>query len=178
MYVYVIEYVSVCLCTCVVCIICMHAFVTQDCTHMMCTVPIHPYCNHHHHLCMLPSFSLPPSPYLSPSHAAPPTVGVTSAETLLSVGDPLTLTCTGGDCAGTTSFTFTWLLDASPVDTSLVTVINSTTSQLSVTSVTSTDFGTYTCEMTSVYGTGTAVAFVRERGEFSHHFSHYGWELC
>ena len=93
-------------------------------------------------------------------------MGVTPSEPLLSVGDPLTLTCTGGDCVGTTTFNFSWLLDGSPVDTSLVTAINSTTSQLSVTSVTSDDFGTYTCQVTSVHGAGTAVAYVRERGQF------------
>ena len=80
-------------------------------------------------------------------------------------GDPLTLTCTGGDCAAS-SFTFSWLLDGSPVNTSLVTDIDGTTSQLSVTSVTSADFGTYTCQVTSVHGTGTAVSYVREMGQF------------
>ena len=111
---------------------------------------------------MLPSTS--PSPHPSPSHTAPPSVGVTPSEPLLSVGDPLTLTCTGGDCVGIITINFSWLLDGSPVDTSLVTVINSTTSQLSVTSATSADFGTYTCQVMSVHGTGSAVAYVRERG--------------
>ena len=118
-------------------------------------------------LTFLPSFAFSISaPPLSAFHcAAPPSVGVTPSEPLLSVGDPLTLTCTGGDCVGTTTFNFSWLLDGSPVDTSLVTVINSTTSQLSVTSVASADFGMYTCNVTSVHGTGTAVASVRERGQ-------------
>ena len=56
-----------------------------------------------------------------------------------------------------------------------MTSIDGTTSQLSVTSVTSADFGTYTCNVTNEHGTGTAVAYVRERGEFSHCFSHCGW---
>ena len=81
------------------------------------------------------------------------------------MGDTLTLTCTGGNCNGDTTFTFTWLLDGSQVDTSLVTDIDGTTSQLSVTSVTSTDFGTYTCQVTNVDGTGTAVSTVRETGQ-------------
>ena len=96
---------------------------------------------------------------------APPTVGVTPSEPVLSVGDMLTLTCTGGDCVGTTTFTFSWFLDGSPVEASLVTAIDGTTSQLSVTSVTSADFGTYTCNVTNEHGTGSAVAYVRERGE-------------
>ena len=77
----------------------------------------------------------------------------------------LALTCTGSDCVGTTTFTFSWFLDGSPVEASLVTSIDGTTSQLSVTSVASADFGTYTCNVTNVHGTGTAVAYVRERGE-------------
>ena len=63
------------------------------------------------------------------------------------------------------TFTFSWLLDGSPVEASLVTSIDGTTSQLSVTSVTSADFGTYTCNVTNENGTGSAVAYVRERGE-------------
>ena len=108
---------------------------------------------------------------------APPSASLTPSEPLLSVGDPLTLTCTGGDCVGTTTFTFSWLLDGSPVDTtSLVTDINSTVSQLSVTSMTSADFGTHTCQVTSVHGTGTAVSYVRETGQLSWAF-HLLW-LC
>ena len=84
------------------------------------------------------------------------------------MGDMLTLTCTGGDCVGT--FTFSWFLDGSPVEASLVTAIDGTTSELSVTIVTSADFGTYTCNVTNEYGTGSAVAYVRERGEFPHQF--------
>ena len=101
------------------------------------------------------------------SHAAPPSVGVTPSEPVLSVGDPLRLTCTGSDCVGT--FNFSWFIGGSPVNASLVTVnnVNSTTSQLSVTSVTSADFGTYTCQVTNVQGTGTAVASVRDAGECS-----------
>ena len=52
-----------------------------------------------------------------------------------------------------------------------MTSIDGTTSQLSITSVTSADFGTYTCNMTNDHGTGSAVAYVRERGEFPHQFS-------
>ena len=107
-------------------------------------------------------------------HASPPSVSVTPSEPVLSVGDPLTLTCTGGDCVGTT---FSWFFDGRPVDTSLVTAVNSTTaavdgttSLLSVTSVTSADFGTYTCQVTSVHGTGTAVSYVREIGMLSWSF--------
>ena len=94
---------------------------------------------------------------------APPTVGVTPSEPVLSVGDMLTLTCTVEDCVGT--FTFSWFFDGTPVGASLVTSIDVTTSQLSVTSVTSADFGTYTCNVTNENGTGSAVAYVRERGE-------------
>ena len=94
-------------------------------------------------------------------------MGVTPLEPVLTVGDPLTLTCTGSDCVGSTNFTFSWLLDGSPVEASLVTD-SGTTSQLSVTSVTSADFGTYTCQVTSVYGTGTALAYVRETGELTY----------
>ena len=136
-------------CMCLHIHMCMHTFVTQD-----CMSPPPPTL----HATIL----LPPSPHPSPHEA--PLVGVTPSEILLRVGDPMTLTCTGGDCVGTTTFTFSWLLDGSPVDTSLVTAINGTTSQLSVTSVTSADVGTYTCQVTSVHGTGTAVAYVR--GQF------------
>ena len=120
----------------------------------------------------LPQCLCIPLSYLSQSlstiHcAAPPSVSVTPSETLLSVGDTLTLTCTGGDCVETTNFTFSWLLDGSQVNTSLVTAVNGTTSQLSVTTVTSADFGTYTCQVTSVHGTGTAVSYVKEVGQFS-----------
>ena len=73
------------------------------------------------------------------------------------------------------TFTFSWFLDGSPVEASLVTSIDGTTSELSVTSVTSADFGTYTCNVTNEHGTGSAVAYVSERGEFSHQFSHCGW---
>ena len=109
-------------------------------------------------------------PSLTLLHAAPPSVSVTPSEPVLSVGDTLTLTCTGGDCVGTTNFTFSWVLDGSPVDTSLVTAVNSTMSLLSVTSVTSADFGTYSCQVTSVHGTGTAVSYVRETGMLSWSF--------
>ena len=89
-------------------------------------------------------------------------MGVTPSGPLLSVGDPLTLTCTGSDCVGT--FNFSWFLEGSPVNASLVTAITSATSQLSITSVTSADFGMYTCQVTNEYGIGSAVAYVRDRG--------------
>ena len=109
--------------------------------------------------------SLPPHyPSLTLLHIAPPSVSVTPSEPVLSVGDPLTLTCTGGDCAETTNFTFSWLHDGSPEITGLVTAVDGTTSQLSVTSVSSADFGTYSCQVTSVHGTGTAVSYVRVVG--------------
>ena len=92
-------------------------------------------------------------------------MGVTPSVPLLSVGDPLTLTCMGKGCM--TAFNFTWLFEGSPVNDSLVTVIDSTTSQLSVTSVTSSDFGKYTCQVASVHGTGTAEATVRDAGKVS-----------
>ena len=66
---------------------------------------------------------------------------------------------------GTTTFAFSWFLDGSPVEASLVTSVDGTMSQLSVTSVTSADFGTYTCNVTNEHGTGSAVAYVREGGE-------------
>ena len=119
--------------------------------------------------------SLPPHcPSLTLLHAAPPSVSATPSEAVLSVGDPLTLTCTGEDCVGTTTFTFSWLLDGSPVDTSLVTAVSGTTSQLSVTSMTSADFGTYRCQVTSVHGTGTAVSYVQEIGMLSWSFHMLG----
>ena len=91
------------------------------------------------------------------------------------MGDPLTLNCTGSDCVATTTFTFSWFLDGSPVEASLVTSIDGTTSELSVTNVTSADFGTYTCNVMNEHGTGSAVAYVRERGEFLHQC---GCEFC
>ena len=103
-------------------------------------------------------------------HAALSSVSATPSEAVLSVGNPLTLTCTGGDCVGNTTFTFSWLLDGSPVDTSLVTAVSGTTSLLSVTSVTSADFGTYSCQVTGVHGTGTAVSYVQEIGMLSWSF--------
>ena len=111
--------------------------------------------------------SLPPHYPSFTLHVAPPSVSVTPSEPVLSVADTLTLTCTGGDCVGNTIFTFSWLLDGRPVNTSLVTAVSNTsnTSQLSVTSVTSADFGTYTCQVTNVYGTGTAVSYVQEKGK-------------
>ena len=105
---------------------------------------------------------------------APPTVSVTPSEPVVSVGNMLTLICTRSDCVGTTNFTFSWFLEGSPVEASLVTAIDGTTSQLSVTSVTSADFGTYTCNVTNEHGTGSAVAYVRERGEFPHQLSLVG----
>ena len=102
--------------------------------------------------------------YPFPFHAAPPSVGVTPSLPLLSVGDLLTLTCMGKSCM--TAFNFTWLFEGSPVNDSLVTVIDSTMSQLSVTSVTSADFGKYTCQVINVYGIGTAEASVRDAGTY------------
>ena len=129
-------------------------------------------------LMIQPSSCFYPAPPTFAIHCpAPPSVGVTPSEPLLSVGNTLTLTCTGSDCVGTTTFTFSWLLDGSPVEASLVTD-NGTTSQLSVTSVTSADFGMYRCEATSVYGTETAVSYVRERGECPNQLSHCVCELC
>ena len=93
-----------------------------------------------------------------------PSTSVTPSEPLLSVGDTLTLTCTGGDCAAS-SFTFSWFLDGNPVDASLVTSTDDM-SQLSITDVITADFGTYTCQAMSAHGTGTAVSYVREMGQF------------
>ena len=59
-----------------------------------------------------------------------------------------------------------------------MTSTDGTTSQLSVTSVTSADFRTYTCNVMNEHGTGSAVAYVRERGELPHQFSQCGWEFC
>ena len=146
----------VCICVCMS--LCVYAHILIACACAICLPLVYPPPPLH------ATILLPPSPHPSPSHTAPPSVGVTPSEPLLSVGDALTLTCTGGDCVGIITINFSWLLDGSPVDTSLVTVINSTTSQLSVTSVTSADFGTYTCQVMSVHGTGTAVADIRERG--------------
>ena len=125
----------------------------------------------HHSTFICPVYPIPPAIHCP----APPSVSVTPSETLLNVGDPLTLTCTGGDSVGTTTFNFSWLFDGSPVGTSRVMAINSTASQLSVTSVTSADFGTYTCQVTSVHGAGTAVAYARERREFPQQLSHCHW---
>ena len=145
------------------------------CVCLKCTF-IHTYINTL--ICVLLSHSLfSPTSYPSFTlHVAPPSVSVTPSEPVLSVGDTLTLTCTGGDCVGNTTFAFSWLLDGRPVNTSLVTAVNvtSNTSQLSVTSVTSADFGTYTCQVTSVHGTGTAVSYVQERGMLSWSFDLQG----
>ena len=115
-------------------------------------------------LCPLLILTLHLSPFTEPP--APPTVDVTPSEPLLSVAGSLTLTCTGSDTAGTTTFTFSWLLNDSPVDESLVNNVDAM-SQLSVISVTSTDFGTYTCNVLSDHGTGAAMAYVRETGQLS-----------
>lgn len=79
------------------------------------------------------------------------------------VGSPLTLKCFANDCMED-EFTFTWRFNGQQVDSSLVTSIGSNATQLTVDSVATADFGTYTCLVTNTVGTTTGTFTVMEAG--------------
>ena len=85
-----------------------------------------------------------------------------SSTVTVNVGDPLTLSCTS---RGSPPDTFTWRKDNDPTvlqSTSVTAVDHTSTSAVfradySIDSVTTSDCGTYTCNVTNPIGTASAI---------------------
>ena len=95
--------------------------------------------------------------------AAAPMVTVDPPTPAATVGSPLTLSCSAIDCIRN-SFTFEWRLDGVLVSSSRVRSIGSSSSQLTVDSVTTSDYGTYTCSVTNSLGTNVGTFTVVRAG--------------
>ena len=76
-------------------------------------------------------------------------------EQFLSIGGSVTLTCSADDCVDS-AFSFVWYRDGSNVSTS---------GGLTISNVTSSDFGEYTCNVTGEGGTGSATTYISEESE-------------
>ena len=76
-------------------------------------------------------------------------------EQVVGIGDSVTLTCSASDCVGS-AFSFVWYRDGSYVSTKGV---------LTMSSVTNSDFGEYTCNVTGEGGTGSATTYISEESE-------------
>ena len=102
--------------------------------------------------------------HLSSLYTAAPMIDTPSSSTItVNVGDPLTLSCTS---RGSPPDTFTWRKDNGPVLQSTTTPVtyndNSAVfrANYSIASVTISDSGTYTCNVTNPIGTASAVITV------------------
>ena len=88
--------------------------------------------------------------------SGPPTVTISPLEEqVVDIGGSVTLTCSASDCVGG-GFSFVWYRDGSNVSTSGV---------LTISNVTSSDFGEYTCNVTGNGGTGSATTYISEASE-------------
>ena len=76
-------------------------------------------------------------------------------EQVVSIGGSVMLYCSAGDCVGST-FSYVWYRDGSNVSTSSV---------LTISNVSSSDFGEYTCNSTGEGGTGSATTYLSEESE-------------
>ena len=76
-------------------------------------------------------------------------------EQVVSIGDSVTFRCSAGDCVGS-SFSYVWYRDGSNVSTSPV---------LTISNVSSSDFGEYTCNTTGDGGIGSATTYISEESE-------------
>ena len=104
--------------------------------------------------------------HLSSLYTAAPVIDTPSSSTgTVNVGDPLTLSCTS---RGSPPDTFTWRKDNDPAvlqSTSITAVDYTNTSAVfradySIASVTTSDSGTYTCNVTNPIGSYTATITV------------------
>ena len=109
--------------------------------------------------------------HLSSLYAAAPAIDTPSSSTVtVNVGDPLTLSCTS---QGSPPDTFTWRKDNDPTvlkSTDITAVDYTSTSAVfradySIDSVTTSDSGTYTCNVTNPIGTANATITVEVIGE-------------
>ena len=104
--------------------------------------------------------------HLSSLYTAAPVIDTPSSSTVtVNVGDPLTLSCTS---RGSPPDTFTWRKDNDPTvlqSTSIIAVYHTSTSAVfcadySIASVTTSDSGTYTCNVTNPIGSDTITVVV------------------
>ena len=104
--------------------------------------------------------------HLSSFYTAAPVIDTPSSSTVtVNVGDPLTLSCTS---RGSPPDTFTWRKDNDPTvlqSTSITAVDYTNTSAVfranySIDSITTSDSGTYTCNVTNPIGSYTATITV------------------
>ena len=109
--------------------------------------------------------------HLSSLYAAAPAIDTPSSSTVtVNVGDPLTLSCTS---QGSPPDTFTWRKDNDPTvlkSTDITAVDYTNTSAVfradySIANVTTSDSGTYTCNVTNPIGTANATITVEVIGE-------------
>ena len=109
---------------------------------------------------------IPSLKHLSSLYTAAPVIDTPSSSTItVNVGDPLTLSCTS---RGSPPDTFTWRKDNDPAvlqSTSITAVDHTNTSAVfradhSIDSITTSDSGTYTCNVTNPIGSYTATITV------------------
>ena len=84
--------------------------------------------------------------------------------------DTVTLTCTVDDCLYI-NFNFTWFFEEEAVGSSVVvTSVNQSTSIASISSISGSDFGMYTCQVTNRAGSVNVTTSVREMGKLQYKY--------
>ena len=92
-------------------------------------------------------------------------MSLTPVDPVVYVTDTVTLTCTADDCLNI-NFSFTWFFEEEAVGSSvLVTSVNQSTSIASISSISGSDFGMYTCQVTNRAGSVNVTTSVREMGK-------------
>ena len=119
----------------------------------------------------IPSLNISSLNHLLSLYTAAPVIDPISPNTMtVNVGDPLTLSCTS---RGSPPDTFTWRKDNGPVLQSTITPVtyndNSAVfrTDYSIDSVTTSDSGTYTCNVTNPIGTASVTVTVNVIGKLS-----------
>lgn len=96
---------------------------------------------------------------------AAPMVTMDPSTPAATIGRPLMLTCSANDCI-VDSFTFDWRFNGQPVSSDRVRLIDRKTSQLTIDSVTTADYGSYACQVTNEVDTTIGTFTVVEAGMF------------
>ena len=90
---------------------------------------------------------------------------LTARNIVVNATDTVTLTCTADDRVSST-FNFTWFFEEEAVGSSVVvTSVNQSTSMASISSISESDFGMYSCQATNRAGSVNVTTSVREMGK-------------
>ena len=99
-------------------------------------------------------------------------MSLTPVEPVVNATDIVTLICTVDDCLNI-NFSFTWFFEEEAVGSSVaVTSVNRSTSMASIGSISESDFGMYTCQVTNRAGSVNVTTSVREMGKLQYTYKY------